>query len=97
MRFGDPISPEIACRTRASFARQGLMAHPGAGMTEIRAGQVTLRLPFRSELMRQHGLFHTGGRCNFLTLPRRYLICPRHPGTPPLAGRPALPEDTPLR
>ena len=73
------------------------MADPGAGMTEIRASMVTLRLPFRPELMRQHGLLHAGGRRNFLTLPGRYLICPRHPDTPPFAACPTLPEDTPFR
>lgn len=61
MQIGDPVSPEIAARTRGSFARQGLMAHLGAEMTEVRAGQVTLRLPFRPELTQQHGFFHAGG------------------------------------
>jgi len=61
MQIGDPVSPEIAARARESFARQGLMAHLGAEMTEIRAGLVTLRLPFRPELTQQHGYFHAGG------------------------------------
>ncbi|AMY69601.1 PaaI family thioesterase [Frigidibacter mobilis] len=61
MQIGDPVSPEIATRTQASFARQGLMAYLGAEMTEVRAGQVTIRLPFRPELTQQHGFFHAGG------------------------------------
>ena len=61
MQIGDPVPPEIATRTKASFARQGLMAYLGAEMTEVRAGQVTIRLPFRPELTQQHGFFHAGG------------------------------------
>lgn len=61
MQTGDPVNPQTEARTRASFARQGLMAHLGAGMTQVRAGLVTLRLPFRAELTQQHGFFHAGG------------------------------------
>jgi uncharacterized protein (TIGR00369 family) len=61
MQTGDPVNPQTEARTRASFARQGLMAHLGAEMTQVRAGLVTLRLPFRAELTQQHGFFHAGG------------------------------------
>lgn len=61
MKVGDPVSEEILTRARDSFARQGLMAHLGAEMAEVRAGLVTLRLPFRQELTQQHGYFHAGG------------------------------------
>lgn len=61
MQTGDAVSPQTEARTRASFARQGLMAHLGAEMTQVRAGLVTLRLPFRPELTQQHGFFHAGG------------------------------------
>ena len=61
MQVGDPISDDIITRARESFARQGLMAHLGAEMTEVRAGLVILRLPFRPELTQQHGYFHAGG------------------------------------
>jgi len=61
MQIGDPVDPQTEARTRASFARQGLMAHLGAEMTQLRAGLVTLRLPFRPELTQQHGFFHAGG------------------------------------
>ncbi|MBR9823954.1 MAG: PaaI family thioesterase, partial [Rhodobacteraceae bacterium] len=61
MQVGDPISEEIIIRARESFARQGLMAHLGAAITEVRAGIVKLRLPFRQELTQQHGYFHAGG------------------------------------
>lgn len=61
MQIGDRLAPEIETRARESFARQGLMAYLGAEMAEIRAGLVTLRLPFRTELTQQHGYFHAGG------------------------------------
>lgn len=61
MQVGDPISEEIIIRARESFARQGLMAHLGVEITEVRAGIVKLRLPFRPELTQQHGYFHAGG------------------------------------
>lgn len=56
MQVGDPISEEIIIRARESFARQGLMAHLGAAITEVRAGIVKLRLPFRPELTQQHAV-----------------------------------------
>ena len=56
-----PVDPQTEARTRASFARQGLMAHLGAQMTQVCEGLVTLRLPFRPELTQQHGFFHAGG------------------------------------
>lgn len=61
MQIGEPVAPQTEARTRASFARQGLMAHLGAEMTRVLAGQVTIRLPFRPELTQQHGFFHAGG------------------------------------
>ncbi|SDX59140.1 uncharacterized domain 1-containing protein [Roseicitreum antarcticum] len=61
MQIGDDVSPKIATRTRDSFAKQGLMAHLGAEMTEVRNGLVSIRLPFRPELTQQHGYFHAGG------------------------------------
>ncbi|HCR94097.1 MAG TPA: DUF4442 domain-containing protein, partial [Oceanicaulis sp.] len=38
MQVGDPISEEVIIRARESFARQGLMAHLGAEMADVRAG-----------------------------------------------------------
>ena len=59
--FGKPVSEAIAQRVEASFARQGLMAHLGAVLHEIRQGLVAIRMPFRPELSQQHGYFHAGG------------------------------------
>lgn len=45
---------------RASFDRQGLMAHLGAELASVAPGEVTIEVPFREELSQQHGLFHGG-------------------------------------
>jgi len=60
-RVGEPASAESEARVRESFGRQGLMAHLGAEITEVRRGQVTIRMPYRPELSQQHGYFHAGG------------------------------------
>ncbi|MEW5710303.1 MAG: PaaI family thioesterase [Pseudomonadota bacterium] len=52
--------PRYAERVRASFARQGIMGHLGAALTEVRSGYCEIRLPFRPELAQQHGYFHGG-------------------------------------
>jgi uncharacterized protein (TIGR00369 family) len=45
---------------RESFARQGLMAHLGARITELRQGYVEIRASYRPELTQQHNYFHAG-------------------------------------
>jgi uncharacterized protein (TIGR00369 family) len=55
-----PADPEFERRTRASFARQGAMAHLGAVMEKVDAGRVEIALAFRPELAQQHGFFHAG-------------------------------------
>ncbi|HUJ00245.1 MAG TPA: PaaI family thioesterase [Usitatibacter sp.] len=55
-----PEDPEYESRTRASFARQGIMAHLGAVLDAVEPGRVTIGLPFRAELSQQHGFFHAG-------------------------------------
>jgi uncharacterized protein (TIGR00369 family) len=55
-----PVDPDFERRTRASFARQGIMAHLGASLDEVRPGCVRISLPFRAELSQQHGFFHAG-------------------------------------
>lgn len=47
-------------RVRSSFSRQGLMRHLGAVLAEVAPGRVSIQLPFREELMQQHGFFHAG-------------------------------------
>ncbi|MBU8545609.1 MULTISPECIES: PaaI family thioesterase [Roseomonadaceae] len=61
MEIGDELDAANVQRVRDSFDRQGLMAHLGATLTEIRRGLVVIRLPYRAELTQQHGYFHAGG------------------------------------
>jgi uncharacterized protein (TIGR00369 family) len=51
---------EFAMRVRDSFDRQGLMKHLGAHITQLRSGQVEIRVPYRNELTQQHNYFHAG-------------------------------------
>lgn len=55
------LAPETEQRVRESFARQGLMAHLGAQMSEVSRGRVMISLPYREALTQQHGFFHAGG------------------------------------
>jgi len=52
--------PEYERRTRASFARQGAMAHIGAQLAKVEPGRVEIVLPYRPELSQQRGFFHAG-------------------------------------
>lgn len=54
------MDPEYEQRVRASFARQAVMATIGARLTGVAPGEVTLELPFRSDLTQQHGFLHAG-------------------------------------
>lgn len=53
-------SPGTQARIRDSFARQGLMGHLGARITEIAPGRVRIVLPSRPEVTQQHGYIHAG-------------------------------------
>lgn len=55
-----PADPGFEQRTRASFARQGAMAHLGAVLGRVEPGRVEISMPFRPELSQQHGFFHAG-------------------------------------
>ncbi len=54
------VDGDFESRVRESFRRQGLMKHLGAELVELKAGQVTIRVPFRPELTQQHNYFHAG-------------------------------------
>lgn len=60
MEIGATLDDATTRRIRDSFGRQGLMAHLGVQMVDIRAGLVMLRLPFLAELSQHHGYFHAG-------------------------------------
>lgn len=61
MEIGAELDQAVVRRVQDSFDRQGLMTHLGAQVARIRAGLVTLHLPYRPELTQQHGYFHAGG------------------------------------
>ena len=50
----------IEKRIRDSFARQTAMATIGASITRVEKGEVTIEIPFRSDLTQQHGFLHAG-------------------------------------
>ena len=55
-----PADPEFERRTRASFARQGIMAHLGATIDKVEPGRVEISIGFGPHLSQQHGFFHAG-------------------------------------
>lgn len=50
----------IEKRVKDSFARQAVMTTIGASITRVEEGEVTIELPFRSDLTQQHGFLHAG-------------------------------------
>ncbi|MFE6720445.1 PaaI family thioesterase [Streptomyces albidoflavus] len=56
----EEATPEVRDRVRASFGRQGLMAHLGARLTHVGPGRVHIVLPARPEVGQQHGYVHAG-------------------------------------
>ena len=61
MEIGSDLPEATVTRIRDSFARQGLMRLLGAELGDVKAGLVTIRLPFKPDLTQQHGYFHAGG------------------------------------
>jgi uncharacterized protein (TIGR00369 family) len=47
-------------RIRESFSKQAFMRLLGAGLTHIVPGEVDIELPFREDLLQQHGFLHAG-------------------------------------
>jgi uncharacterized protein (TIGR00369 family) len=56
----EPANPQFRESVRASFARQGLMAHLGARLARIEPGLCEIELMSRAELTQQHGFLHAG-------------------------------------
>ena len=52
--------PDFEARIRASFATQRFMISLGARLERIAPGEVTIALPFRSDLTQQNGFLHAG-------------------------------------
>ncbi len=55
-----PRDPGFEIRVRDSFARQAFMATLGASLGSVAPGRVVITLPFRGDLVQQHGFLHAG-------------------------------------
>lgn len=58
MRAFDPPDPDFERRVRDSFAQQAMMRTLGAELIAVRAGEIEIALPFRSDLTQQNGYVH---------------------------------------
>lgn len=87
METGSDLPDATVARIRDSFARQGLMRLLGAELAGVKAGLVTIRLPFKPDLTQQHGYFHAGGTASCLMTSLGFLaIREPLPGTPNMPG-----------
>ena len=55
-----PADDAFAQRVRDSFDKQGIMAHIGARLGEVRPGYCEIELPYSDAVSQQHGFFHGG-------------------------------------
>ena len=55
-----PRDPHYKEKVQAGFAQQAFMPFIGAEVAEVQPGYCEIRLPYKPELMQQHGLFHGG-------------------------------------
>ena len=56
----DPKDANFEARVRTSFARQTAMATLGIEITDIKPGEVELRMPYAAAYTQQHGFIHAG-------------------------------------
>ncbi len=56
----DVKNPDYEQTVRDSFAKQGLMQHLSATLTEVSPGQMTISVPYSPNFTQQHGFFHAG-------------------------------------
>jgi uncharacterized protein (TIGR00369 family) len=55
-----PADENYAERVRESFARQTVMSTIGARLTRVAPGEVDIEMPYRDDLVQQHGFVHAG-------------------------------------
>ena len=53
-------NPTFAKEVKQSFAKQTVMTLIGGELTRVEPGVVEITLPYRSDLMQQHGYVHAG-------------------------------------
>ena len=56
----EPRDPAYADKVRDSFVRQRVMALIGATLGRVEPGLVEIELPYRDDLVQQHGYVHAG-------------------------------------
>jgi uncharacterized protein (TIGR00369 family) len=56
----DPKDANFEARVRTSFARQTAMATLGIEITDLKAGEVELKMPYAAAYTQQHGFIHAG-------------------------------------
>lgn len=54
------VDPDFDARVRQSFQRQTFMATLGAELATVEPGHVVIEMPFRDDLVQQHGFLHAG-------------------------------------
>lgn len=57
---GIPLTSDAEARVRRSFEKQAFMALLGARLSRVTSGEVDIELPFRADLVQQHGYLHAG-------------------------------------
>ena len=55
-----PRDPAFERKVRDSFTRQKVMTLIGARLARIEPGHVSIELPYRDDLVQQHGYLHAG-------------------------------------
>ena len=55
-----PADPQFEARVRANFAKQIIGKALGITLSDVQAGHVVLEMPFRDDLVQQHGFIHAG-------------------------------------
>src|SRR6195952_5466378 len=55
-----PQDESFEARVRSSFARQVAMATLGIEITDVKAGEVELNMPYSAAYAQQHGFIHAG-------------------------------------
>lgn len=55
-----PRNPDFAEEIKESFGKQTIMGLIGAELTRVEPGIVEITLPYRADLVQQHGYLHAG-------------------------------------
>jgi len=56
----DPKDADFDARVRTSFARQTAMATLGIEISDLKVGEIELRMPYAAAYTQQHGFMHAG-------------------------------------